>query len=55
MTLTEDRPSTSETTGSGRVVRVTGPVVDVEFPGTRCPSCSTPSRSTSPSPTWARR
>ncbi|KQS73290.1 F0F1 ATP synthase subunit beta [Modestobacter sp. Leaf380] len=32
MTLTEDRPSTSETTGSGRVVRVTGPVVDVEFP-----------------------
>src|ERR1700710_1672598 len=32
MTVTEDRPSTQETTGSGRVVRVTGPVVDVEFP-----------------------
>ena len=32
MTVTEDRPTTSETTGAGRVVRVTGPVVDVEFP-----------------------
>ena len=30
MTVTEDRPSTQ--TGTGRVVRVTGPVVDVEFP-----------------------
>ena len=29
MTLTEDRPTTQAT---GRVVRVTGPVVDVEFP-----------------------
>src|SRR3712207_1340409 len=32
MTVTEDRPSTSQTTATGRVVRVTGPVVDVEFP-----------------------
>src|SRR3569833_1170387 len=32
MPVTEDRPSTQETTGTGRVVRVTGPVVDVEFP-----------------------
>ena len=32
MTVTEDRPTTQETAGSGRVVRVTGPVVDVEFP-----------------------
>src|SRR3954454_11983273 len=32
MTVTEDRPSTQEATGAGRVVRVTGPVVDVEFP-----------------------
>ena len=32
MTVTEDRPSTQSTTGTGRVVRVTGPVVDVEFP-----------------------
>src|SRR6201746_1820700 len=32
MTVTEDRPSTQGTTGAGRVVRVTGPVVDVEFP-----------------------
>ena len=32
MTVTEDRPSTSQTTAAGRVVRVTGPVVDVEFP-----------------------
>src|ERR671919_221635 len=29
MTVTEDRPTTQTT---GRVVRVTGPVVDVEFP-----------------------
>src|SRR3954447_100229 len=33
MTVTEDRPSTAQTqAGTGRVVRVTGPVVDVEFP-----------------------
>src|ERR687885_93708 len=33
MTVTEDRPSTARNeTASGRVVRVTGPVVDVEFP-----------------------
>src|SRR3954468_2343654 len=33
MTVTEDRPTTSQTeAASGRVVRVTGPVVDVEFP-----------------------
>jgi F-type H+-transporting ATPase subunit beta len=34
MTVTEDRPTTSsgEGTATGRVVRVTGPVVDVEFP-----------------------
>src|SRR5215212_7276585 len=33
MTVTEDRSTTSQTqAGSGRVVRVTGPVVDVEFP-----------------------
>src|SRR3712207_8635108 len=33
MTLTEDRSTTSQTQpGAGRVVRVTGPVVDVEFP-----------------------
>ena len=32
MTVTEDRPTSSQTTGTGRVVRVTGPVVDVEFP-----------------------
>src|SRR5436190_4177153 len=33
MTVTEDRPSTSQTeAATGRVVRVTGPVVDVEFP-----------------------
>src|ERR671929_2359730 len=32
MTVTEDRPTTSPTTSTGRVVRVTGPVVDVEFP-----------------------
>ena len=33
MTVTEDRPSTSQTQGAtGRVARVTGPVVDVEFP-----------------------
>src|SRR6185437_12355519 len=34
MTVTEDRPSTSSggATATGRVVRVTGPVVDVEFP-----------------------
>jgi F-type H+-transporting ATPase subunit beta len=32
MTVTEDRPTSSQTTAAGRVVRVTGPVVDVEFP-----------------------
>src|SRR4051812_22253778 len=33
MTVTEDRPSAAQTgVASGRVVRVTGPVVDVEFP-----------------------
>ena len=32
MTVTEDRPRTQETTGAGRVVRLTGPAVDVEFP-----------------------
>src|SRR3954462_14015291 len=32
MTVTEDRPTTQQTTAAGRVVRVTGPVVDVEFP-----------------------
>src|SRR3954465_1690998 len=33
MTVTEDRPSTAQTgAATGRVVRVTGPVVDVEFP-----------------------
>src|SRR4051812_26229801 len=33
MTVTEDRSTTSQTqAGAGRVVRVTGPVVDVEFP-----------------------
>ena len=34
MTVTEDRPTTSSGggTATGRVVRVTGPVVDVEFP-----------------------
>src|SRR5829696_6525407 len=32
MTVTEDRPTTQQTAGTGRVVRVTGPVVDVEFP-----------------------
>ena len=32
MTVTEDRPTNSQTTAAGRVVRVTGPVVDVEFP-----------------------
>ena len=32
MTVTEDRPTTEQTRGAtGRVVRVTGPVVDVEF------------------------
>src|SRR3978361_589679 len=32
MTVTQDRPTTQGTAGAGRVVRVTGPVVDVEFP-----------------------
>src|SRR5215218_498965 len=32
MTVTEDRPTSSQTTAAGRVARVTGPVVDVEFP-----------------------
>src|SRR4051794_18871354 len=32
MTVTEDRPTTQQTQATGRVVRVTGPVVDVEFP-----------------------
>ena len=33
MTVTEDRPTSSQTQAStGRVMRVTGPVVDVEFP-----------------------
>src|SRR3712207_6362875 len=32
MTVTEDRPTPSQTLAAGRVVRVTGPVVDVEFP-----------------------
>src|SRR3954447_25636634 len=32
MTVTEDRPTTQQTQAAGRVVRVTGPVVDVEFP-----------------------
>ena len=33
MTVTEDRPTSSQTQATtGRVVRVTGPVVDVEFP-----------------------
>src|SRR3978361_719432 len=32
MTVTEDRPTTQQTKAAGRVVRVTGPVVDVEFP-----------------------
>src|SRR3954467_12752905 len=32
MTVTEDRPTTHQTQAAGRVVRVTGPVVDVEFP-----------------------
>ena len=32
MTVTEDRPTNQQTTAAGRVVRVTGPVVDVEFP-----------------------
>jgi F-type H+-transporting ATPase subunit beta len=32
MTVTEDRPTTRQTQATGRVVRVTGPVVDVEFP-----------------------
>src|SRR3954465_5433525 len=31
MTVTEDRPSTQETTGAGRGARGAGPVVDVEF------------------------
>ena len=42
MTVTEDRPTNQQTQAAGRVVRVTGPVVDVEFPATRCPTCSTP-------------
>jgi F-type H+-transporting ATPase subunit beta len=32
MTVTEERPTPSQTRATGRVVRVTGPVVDVEFP-----------------------
>src|SRR3954465_9099526 len=32
MTVTEDRPTSTQTQAAGRVVRVTGPVVDVEFP-----------------------
>jgi F-type H+/Na+-transporting ATPase subunit beta len=32
MTVTEDRSTTRQTQATGRVVRVTGPVVDVEFP-----------------------
>src|SRR3954463_15968240 len=32
MTVTEDRPTNQQTQTTGRVVRVTGPVVDVEFP-----------------------
>ena len=32
MTVTEDRPTNQQTQAAGRVVRVTGPVVDVEFP-----------------------
>src|SRR5436305_11174788 len=32
MTVTEDRPTTQQTQAAGRVVRVTWPVVDVEFP-----------------------
>ena len=33
--------TTETTTGVGRVARVTGPVVDVEFPSRRCPRCIT--------------
>src|SRR6476620_2108464 len=32
MTVTEDRPTNQQTRAAGRVTRVTGPVVDVEFP-----------------------
>src|SRR3712207_7715053 len=32
MTVTEDRPTTSQTTGTGRRVLFRSPVVDVEFP-----------------------
>src|SRR3954463_15078858 len=32
MTVTEDRPTNQQTQAAGRVTRVTGPVVDVEFP-----------------------
>src|ERR1700710_2130305 len=40
MTVTEDRPSTQQTQAAGRVVRVTGPVVDVEFPRDAMPDLS---------------
>src|SRR3954453_17649013 len=32
MTVSEDRPTNQQTQAAGRGVRVTGPVVDVEFP-----------------------
>ena len=35
MTVTEDRPTSQQTQAAGRVVRVIGPVVDVEFPPRR--------------------
>ena len=42
MTVTEDRPTSSQTQGStGRVMRVTGPVVDVEFPRDAMPDLFT--------------
>ena len=42
MTVTAETTSTRDT--AGRVVRVTGPVVDVEFPAARCPAFQRPAR-----------
>ena len=36
----------------GTVVQVIGPVLDIRFRMTSCPSCSTPSRSTTTARNW---
>src|SRR5688500_6558630 len=38
MTVTEDRPNSAQTTATGRVVRVAGPVVYDEFPRDAMPA-----------------